>query len=95
MVESKSVGPRMLRPGPVKVRLRRINADFSKPYPPAGEVKQWWDRLKAAVGTASSEFVNATLLQLQSAARLPNGGVSETAVNAALSMIEAAKLKAR
>jgi hypothetical protein len=73
------------------VGLRRINADFSKPYPPAGEVKQWWDRLKAAMGTASSEFVNATLLQLQSAARLPNGGVSETAVNAALSMIEAAK----
>jgi hypothetical protein len=89
MAESK-VGPHVPRSRSVRVRLRRINADFSRPYPVAGEAKQWWDRLKAAMGTASSEFVNATLLQLQSAARLPNGGVSETAVNAALSMIEAA-----
>ena len=34
------------------------------------------------------EFVEATLFQLQAAARLPNSGVSEIAVNAALAMIE-------
>jgi hypothetical protein len=48
----------------------------------------WIERLKAALGTASVEFVDATLYQLQAAARLPNSGVSEIAVNAALAMIE-------
>jgi hypothetical protein len=35
-------------------------------------------------------FVNASLLQLQAAAQLPFGGISETATNAALALIEAA-----
>ncbi len=36
----------------------------------------------------SIEFLDATLYQLQAAARLPNSGVSEIAVNAALAFIE-------
>lgn len=76
---------------PVRVRLRRINAGLSKPYPPSGDDVEWWARLKAALGTSSSDFVNATLLQLQSAARLPNGGISEIAMNAALSFVENTK----
>ena len=76
---------------PVRVRLRRINADLSKPYPPSDDGGQWWARLKAALGTSSSDFVNATLFQLQSAARLPNSGISEIAMNAALSFVENAK----
>lgn len=76
---------------PVRVRLRRINADQAKPYPPSGDGAQWWARLKAALGTSSSDFVNATLLQLQSAARLPNSGISEIAMNAALGFVENAK----
>ena len=48
-------------------------------------------RLKAAMGTASSDFVSQTLYQLQAAARLPMGGISEVGVNSALSIIEAAK----
>ena len=43
---------------------------------------------RESMDTASMEFVEATLFQLQAAARLPNSGVSEIAVNAALSMIE-------
>ena len=39
------------------------------------------------------EFVDATLFQLQAAARLPNSGVSEIAVNAALALIEGEKPK--
>jgi hypothetical protein len=78
---------------PVGVRLKRINATYSKPYPPDGLAKQWWARLKKALGTSSSHFVNATLLQLQNAAQLPCGGISETAVNAALAMVEAAAPK--
>src|SRR6516165_1495861 len=76
---------------PVRVRLRRISADLSKAYPPSGDGGQWWARLKAALGTSSSDFVNATLFQLQSAARLPNSGISEIAMNAALSFVENAK----
>jgi hypothetical protein len=76
---------------PVRVRLRRINADLAQSYPPACDPHQWWDRLKTALGTSSSDFVNASLVQLQGAARLPCGGISEIAVNAALGMIESAK----
>ncbi len=78
---------------PVRVRLKRINASVAQAYPRAGETTEWWARLKSAMGTASSDFVNATLFQLQNAARLPNGGISEIAVNAALSMVETANPK--
>ncbi len=47
------------------------------------------DRLKAALGTTSSDFVNATLVQIQNASRMPSGGISETSVNAVLAFIEA------
>src|SRR3984893_18408767 len=76
-----------------RVKLRRINSDFSKPYPPDGDAKRWWDRLKAALGTTSSDFVNATLVQIQNASRMPSGGISETSVNAVLAFIEAAEPK--
>jgi hypothetical protein len=76
-----------------RVRLRRINSDFSKPYPPDGKQRRWWDRLKAALGTTSSDFVNATLVQIQNASRMPSGGISETSVNAVLAFIEAAEPK--
>jgi hypothetical protein len=44
----------------------------------------WWKRLKQTLGTRSSDFVNASLYQLQAAAQLPCGGISEMALNAAL-----------
>ena len=71
-----------------RVKLKRINSDYSKPYPPDGDNKLWWERLKSALGTTSSDFVNATLVQIQNASRLPCGGISETCVNAALAFIE-------
>jgi hypothetical protein len=77
-------------PARVRVKLQRINADLAKAYPPDGENKAWWTRLKQALGTKSSDFVNASLIQLQAAARLPCSGISEIALNAALAMIEAA-----
>jgi hypothetical protein len=49
--------------------------------------------LKAALGTTSSDFVNATLVQIQNASRLPSGGISEISVNAVLAFIEAAEPK--
>jgi hypothetical protein len=76
-----------------RVKLKRINSDFSKPYPPDGDQRRWWGRLKAALGTTSSDFVNATLVQIQNASRMPSGGISETSVNAVLAIIEAAEPK--
>ena len=78
---------------PVRVKLRRITASQAKPYPPDGETREWWNRLKRALGTPSSAFVNVSLFQLQAAARLPYSGISEIALNAALAMIEAAAPK--
>lgn len=74
-----------------RVKLQRINADLSKAYPPDGDGRLWWDRLKTALGTTSSDFVNATLEQIQNASRMPSGGISETSVNAVLAFIEAAE----
>jgi hypothetical protein len=59
-------------------------------HPPDGEHENWWYRLNTAFGTVSSDFVNTSLLQLQTAARPPFGTISETALNAALAMISAA-----
>src|SRR3954454_235603 len=80
--------PARARKAPVRVKLERINCDVGKLLPPNGGHQEWVGRLQAALGTASIEFVDATLYQLQAAARLPNSGVSEIAVNAALAMIE-------
>ena len=80
-------------PAPVRVELKRINANLSHPYPPDGEGRQWWERLKVALGTCSSDFVKVSLFQLQSAARLPCSGISAVGVNAALAIIEGAKPK--
>ena len=74
-------------PAPVRVRLKRINSNYARPYPPDGQAREWWHRLKNAFGTASSAFVDASLQQLIAAARLPFGGISETAVNASLAFI--------
>jgi hypothetical protein len=78
-------------PAPVRVRLKRVNCDQAIPYPPGGETREWWQRLKNALGTSSSAFVEASLYQLIAAARLPNSGICEIAVNASLAFIEGAK----
>ena len=78
-------------PAPVRVRLKRVNCDQAIPYPPDGQTREWWRRLKNAMGTSSSAFVAASLQQLIAAARLPNSGICEIAVNASLAFIEGAK----
>lgn len=85
--------PARVRKAPVRVKLERINCDVAKSLPPNGDEQVWLDRLHTALGTTSIEFVTATLFQLQAAARLPNSGLSESAVNAALALIEGEKPK--
>src|SRR3954463_7397172 len=89
--ETTSQLPTRVRKAPVRVKLERINCDVAKSLPPDGDEQVWLDRLQTALGTASVEFVHATLFQLQAAARLPNSGLSEIAVNAALALIEGEK----
>src|ERR1700723_1096447 len=78
---------------PVRVKVFGADGKVVKVHPPHGEHKNWWQRLNKALGTTSSDFVNASLFQIQSASRSPWGGISELSVNAALAMIEAAAPK--
>jgi len=79
---------------PVRVKMCQTGAFVEEVYPPDGDNKDWWQRLNKALGTASSDFVNASLRQIQAAARSsPFGKISETAMNAALAMIAAAAPK--
>src|SRR5208282_3791680 len=78
---------------PVRVALWRADAYVAQTHPPDGEHENWWRRLNEALGTVSSDFVNASLLQIQAAARSPYGTISQTAMNAALAMIAAAAPK--
>jgi len=76
---------------PVRVKLRRRNCDHHEPYAPESMKRDWWARLKKALGTVSPDFILATLRQIEIASRLPDQGTSEVAVNAALAIIEGAQ----
>jgi hypothetical protein len=93
LVEQPNQVSAPIRKAPVRVKLERVSCDVAKSLPPDGNHQVWLDRLKAALGTGSMDFLDATLFQIQAAARLPNSGVSEIAVNAALAMIEGEKPK--
>jgi hypothetical protein len=72
------------------VKLQRLSCEYGKLHPPQGtESCDWWEALENALGTCSNSFVFASLSQLQAAARLPDGPVSETTMNAALALIQA------
>jgi hypothetical protein len=81
------------RPPPVRVKVWQADGKVGKVHPPDGDGKNWWRRLNKALGTTSSDFVNASLFQIQAACRSPWGGISELAMNAAIAMIEAAAPK--
>ena len=70
------VTDRPVRQHPVRVKLTRADAFVAATYPPDGDTENWWRRLNEALGTMSSDFVNASLLQLQAAARSPFGRIS-------------------
>ena len=48
----------------VRVKLKEVNYQHAIPYPPDGQTREWWQRLKNAFGTTSSAFVEASLYQL-------------------------------
>lgn len=93
LCETPTTGQSGQRLPPVRVRLARADAYSLQTHPPDGEHETWWERLSNALGTMSSDFVSASLMQLQAAARSPYGTVSQTNINAGLAMIEAAAPK--
>ena len=38
----------------VRVKLKEVNYQHAIPYPPDGQAREWWQRLKNAFGTTSS-----------------------------------------
>src|SRR4029077_12166133 len=56
-------------PAPIRVKLKRVDCNQAIPYPPDGQAREWWQRLRNAFGTTSSAFVQASLHQLIMAAR--------------------------
>ena len=81
------------RRAPIRVKLTRADAYLPQTYPPDGESENWQRRLRGTFATMSADFVDASLLQIQAAARSPFGTISEIHINAALAMIEAAAPK--
>ena len=80
----------------VRVTLERVNSEHFIAHPPHGQTPiAWRRRLRAALATTSDDFVDATLLQIQYATRIPWSGISAMAVNAALAMIESVEPKPR
>jgi len=63
---------------PVRVKLKRVDCDYHIPYAPESMKRDWLARLKKALGTASPDFVAATLRQVEIASRLPYQGTSES-----------------
>jgi hypothetical protein len=95
-LNTDSVLPEMPKRGGTpraRVKLQRVNSNYSIPCSPDGQETVWWERLKMALGTTSNDFVDATLAQIQNAARLPSGAISETGVNAVLAFIEGAEVR--
>lgn len=92
LTSSSASAAREARVPPVRVTLVQPDAYNEQTCPPASEqdTKEWEARLNQALGTFSPDFVRTSLLQLQSAARSPYGTISETAINSALAMVEAA-----
>jgi hypothetical protein len=74
----------------VRVKIESIAGNVVTFGSPETQDGIWRIQLKNALGTVSDAFVDMTLQQLQYAARLPGGGPSETAINAAIAMIAAA-----
>ena len=80
---SRAVGTPIMTPRPsggttLYVRGRDLEEREDAIVFDSGEAENWWQRLNKALGTTSSDFVNASLLQLQAAARSPFGTISGT-----------------
>jgi len=88
-----SVAPLTLPPASPRVRIgfEEAHECRRRPCPPKNEDrKDWWIRLRQAMGSSSADFISAALYQIRDASQLPGGGVSELGVNAALAIIESA-----
>jgi hypothetical protein len=63
---------------PVRVKVFPADGKIAPVGPPDGEAANWWQRLNKALGTTSSDFVSASLYQIQAACHSPYGGISNS-----------------
>lgn len=75
------------RSPPVGVRMKGIQGNVATFGSPGLADDAWRRQLKAALGTASDAFVDMSLQHLLRAARMPEGGASELAINGALAHV--------
>ena len=84
------------RPGrrpPVRVKLWRADAYMAQTIRQTVTAKNWWKRLSTALGTVSSDFVNASLLSNTSCGSFAFRHNFADGMNAALAMVSAAAPK--
>jgi hypothetical protein len=77
------------RPPPVRVRIKKIQANVATFGSPGPTDQVWRRQLTAALGSVSGDFVEMALHHLERAARMPSNGPSEMAINGALAIIAA------
>ncbi|HEY0568773.1 MAG TPA: hypothetical protein VGD13_11735 [Xanthobacteraceae bacterium] len=77
------------RPGPVRIRIKGVQANVVSFASPGPADHVWRRQLKAALGTASDAFVDMALHHLERAARMPGDGPSNVSINGALAIIAA------
>ena len=75
------------RPGPVRIRIKGVQANVVSFASPGPADHVWRRQLKAALGTASDAFVDMALHHLERAARMPGDGPSDVSINGALAII--------
>jgi hypothetical protein len=77
------------RAPPARVRIKGIQGNVVSFASPGSANEVWRKELKLALGTVSDAFVDMTLHQLERAARMPDDGASDLAINGALAIISA------
>ena len=81
-------------PPPVRVKLRRVNANHAKNYPPDGETKAWWQAAEESPWHHLERLRQRLLVPTAGGRSIAlRRGSRKSAVNAALAMIEAAAPK--
>src|SRR4051812_41433807 len=72
---SKLIAPALHgRPPPVRVKLRRMNADMAKAHPPDGDGKIWWGRVRKGRSTTPSKGIRSSFVRNRDAPRGSRNG---------------------
>jgi hypothetical protein len=90
-VELTPLGPRASkrRPKPVRAKVVQLKGSVQRTYVPIDAPKEWIAALRAALGTTSVHFIDASVRRLMAATMLPGECEPTTnSLSAALALIE-------